>query len=143
MIVETFNPEIAHRCVTIAMEIFNNWRKTSKLDYIARATAPIHGIQLTDLKSHYFTVGVGEKTTDVPFVDMLAIFTFIAEQNEALRKKMTEPSAKHGKGFKPTIQVTSVFSDDDAVALLSTMRIETPHDPHPVLRVSYGERPSD
>lgn len=142
MIVETFTPERAHRCASIAIEIFKHWRETSKFEYVARATAPVHGLQLNDLKSHSFTVGIGEKTQDVPFVDMLAIFDFI-EQNEASRRKMTEPPAKRGKGFKPLIQVRSVFSNDDAVALLSTLRIETPHDPHPVLEVSGEERPSD
>src|SRR5581483_11270938 len=122
---ETFNQKRMDRCLRIATAITENWRKTNSFTYTVRATQAVHGLSLDDLRTHYFAVVVGGDLTDLPFVDLLVVFSIIEQEAAALRTR----TDKTAKNFKLSFQITTDWPDEEAVRLLSRIRIETPHDP--------------
>lgn len=121
---ESFNQARMNRCSSIHQSILENWQRTTVLDYTVRTTEPVEGLSLAELRRQYFSVGVGADLTDLPFTDMLVVFSMIAQAIAALKAKVAAQERKGTIRFS----ITTDFSDDDALALLSQMRIETPFD---------------
>lgn len=109
----------------------DNWRKTKSFTYTVRATQSVEDISLDEFRTHYFSVGVGDDLTDVPFTDMLLIFDMIAKQCEALDNRQD----KSKTDFKISYEISTEFSDEEANRLLSGIRIETPFDKGTHLRI--------
>lgn len=138
---EIFNQDRMNRCLKIQREIMENWVRTNRFDYTVRATQSVDGLTLDGLNNHYFTVGVGDKLQDVPFLDLLIIFELIRQQN--LRKQEVDAKTKwlKSKG-KPVpkrmtrqLAIKTQFSDEEVAGLLAGLRIETPFDKSKLLRV--------
>ena len=77
---ETFSKARMNRCAEIQHAIMINWRKTNSFSYVVRATESVTGIDLAELRKHYFTVGVGDYLYDIPFHDMLVVFSMIKQE---------------------------------------------------------------
>ena len=121
---EIFNQKRLDRCAKIQSTIMLNWRKTKSLTYTIRASQSVDGISLDELRTHYFTVGVGDDLTDVPFTDMLVIYSMIEKARDALRNR----SNKSEKEFTIRYDITTKYSDEEAIRLLSQIHFETPFD---------------
>jgi hypothetical protein len=134
---EIFNQARMDRCMKIATAIMQNWALTNSFNYTVRATAPVDGLTLTELRKHYFAVGVKNDLADLPFIDLLVVFSAIEQQSAKLkeRKNTGEPE------FKIHIRLTTDWSDEDAARLLSQMRIETPFDKEKYLRIVAVREP--
>ena len=72
----------------------------------------------------YFTVGVGDDLTDLPFTDTLVVFSMISQAIAALKAKV----AANEKEGQIRFSITTDFPDDVATQMLSQMKIETPFD---------------
>ncbi len=60
------------------------WRINNSFQYIVRATESVDGLALADLRKHYFAVGIGNHLTEIPFHDMLVVFSMIEQEVAAL-----------------------------------------------------------
>lgn len=128
---EIFSLSRMERCVRIQTAIMENWvRSTSALPYTVRATDSVAGIALSELRLRYFAVGAGEDLVEIPFHDLLVVFTLI-ERTVAVMKQIPTNVTEATVDFK----FSTVFPDHVALRLLSKMRIETPFDPEPYLAV--------
>ncbi len=134
---ETFNQQRMDRCMAIAHALLENWRKTNSFTYTVRATQALHGLTLDDLRTHYFAVGVGDNLTDLPFTDLLVVFSIIQQETVAVRNRPD----KIAKKFQVSYQITTNWPDEEAARLLSQIRIETPFDPKPYLRLVARDIP--
>lgn len=125
---EIFNQSRMERCAAIHRAILENWQKTNASPYTVRATEAVAGLPLNDLRLQYFAVGAGEQLTEIPFHDMLVVFVMIEQTTAAMRR--LDKNATAG-----TIQfkISTVFPDEEALRLLSKIRIETPFDQDPYL----------
>ena len=119
------------RCCRIQQLILENWRRTKVLDYVVRATEPVMGLPLSELRLNYFSVGVGNDLTDLPLTDVLVVFSMIAQTAAAMRAKV----ANNETAGRLQFSITTDFSDADATRLLSQMKIETPFDSCQFLKV--------
>jgi hypothetical protein len=133
---ESFSQQRMNRCARIQQSILENWQRTTVLEYVVRATESVAGASLTQLRTQYFSVGVGDDLTDLPLTDLLVVFSMIAQAIAALRAKV----AANEKQGKIQYSITTDFSDDDAVRLLSQMKIETPFDNFPFLQIAAIDR---
>lgn len=126
---ESFSQARMDRCIRIQQEILSNWQKTTVLDCTIRATEPVAGLPLSELRRQYFSVGSESHLTDLPFTDMLVVYSMIVQAVAALKAKV---AAKEKAG---TIQfrITTEFSDNEAAQMLSQMKIQTPFDESPLL----------
>ena len=127
---EVFNQSRMERCAAIHQAILENWQKSSASPYTVRATEPLAGLPLAELRLRYFAVGAADTLTEIPFHDMLVVFVMIEQTTAAMRK--LDKSTNAG-----TIQfkIWTVFPDTEVLRLLAKIRIETPFDPDPYLRV--------
>jgi len=132
---ESFSQSRMDRCSSIHFAIIENWRKTRSLAYTARATEPVSGIDIADLRTKYFSVGVGEDLTDLPFTDMLVVFSMIKQTVAALKAR----ADKTADGFQIRFSITTDFSDEDAVNVLYGMRVETPFDKGEFLEIAESD----
>ena len=121
---ESFNQSRMNRCIRIQQSILENWQRTTVFEYIVRATESIEGLSLPDLRLQYFTVGVGDDLTDLPFTDTLVVFSMISQAIAALKAKV----AANEKEGQIRFSITTDFPDDVATQMLSQMKIETPFD---------------
>ena len=128
---DAFNQARMNRCSRIQQFILENWQRTTVLDYTVRATESVVGLSLTELRLQYFAVGVGNDLVDLPFTDLLVVFSMIGQAIAALKAKV----AAKEKAGKIQFSITTDFSNDDAIRLLSQMRIETPFDDLPFLKI--------
>ena len=117
----------------------DNWHKTNAFTYTVRATDPIEGITFDELRKRYFAIGIGEDLTEIPFIDMLVVFSMIEQEAKAIKNR-PDKKAKRGE---IKYQVTTDYSDEDAARLLSAIQIETPFDTGKYLRIVVEERPVD
>lgn len=127
---EIFNQSRMERCAAIHRAILENWQKSDSSPYTVRATEPLAGLALPEIRLQYFAVGAGDDVTEIPFHDMLVVFVMIEQTTAAMRKLAPNTSAG-------TIQfkIWTVFPDTEALRLLSKIRIETPFDPQPFLKL--------
>ena len=127
---EVFNQSRMERCAAIHQAILENWQKSSALPYTVRATEPLAGLSLAELRLRYFAVGAADELIEIPFHDMLVVFAMIEQTTAAMRKLDKNTSAG-------TIQfkIWTVFPDAEVLRLLARIRIETPFDPDPFLGV--------
>ena len=126
---ESFSQSRMDRCIRIQQEILSNWQKTTVLDCTIRATESIAGLSLSDMRRQYFSIGVGSELTDLPFTDVLVVYSMIVQAVAALKAKV----ASNEKAGRIQFRITTDFSDSDAAAMLSQMKIETPFDDAPFL----------
>jgi len=127
---EVFNQKRMDRCLNIQQAIMDRWRKSDGFRYIARATQSLDGMTLDDLRKQYFAVGCDENDlVEIPFLDMLVIFDLIRQTFVGLKNRTDESATLK-------LQVTTDFSDRDAVILLSSIEIETPFDTGKYLRLA-------
>ena len=129
---EEFNQARMDRCSRIHQSILENWQRTKILDYVVRAREPVAELSLPELRLQYFSVGVGNDLTDLPFTDVLVVFSMIAQTAALMRAKV----AKNEKEGKFQFSITTDFSDSNAARLLSQMKIETPFDTHKLLKIA-------
>ena len=127
---EVFNQSRMERCAAIHQAILENWQKSSASPYTVRATEPLAGLPLSELRLRYFAVGAADMLTEIPFHDMLVVFVMIEQTTAAMRRLDKSTSAG-------TIQfkIWTVFPDAEVLRLLAKIRIETPFDQEPYLRV--------
>lgn len=137
---EVFNQKRMDRCAKIQRAIMINWQKNNKFDYTVRATQAVSGMLLEDFRKQYFIVGVGNDLTELPFTDMLVIFSMIEQETNALKQRKP---IKGEKEFKVKFQISTFFSDEEAARLLSSIRIETPFDKMPYMRIRQVREPVD
>ena len=122
---EIFNQSRMDRCTEIQRLIMTDWQKTNSFNYIVKATDSLNGADLDELRKRYFAVGVHEdKLVEVPFADLLVIFSLI-EQEVAAPKSRKDKALTN---FTPKFEVTTVFSDAEAVRLFSSIRVQTKRD---------------
>lgn len=127
---ETFNQNRMNRCAGIAKQIINKTIKAQEVRYVARATQKVGGMTLDELRMQYFGVGPDRNNlVDVPFIDMLVIFSIVMQQLEDHSK------SRGKKEFTSSMQVTTDWPDEAAARLLSQIVIQTPFDEGKVLRV--------
>ena len=126
---ESFSQSRMDRCIRIQQEILSNWQKTTVLDCTIRATESVAGLPLCDMRRQYFSVGVGSELTDLPFTDVLVVYSMIVQAVAALKAKVDS----NEKAGRIQFRITTDFSDSDAAAMLSRMKIETPFDDAPFL----------
>lgn len=127
---EIFNQERMVRCTKIASAIIDNARRTNSFEYKVRATEVTDGLTFDELRKQYFSVGIGDDLTDVPFTDLLVIFSLVSQDWKA------------GKGAGQ-LSVSTEYSDEEAYQLLSQIRIETPFDKDKVLRIVAEDVPPE
>ncbi len=127
---EIFNQSRMERCAAIHQAILENWQKTSTAPYTVRATESISGLPLAEIRLHYFAVGAGDNLTEIPFHDMLVVFVMIERTTAAMRKL-----DKQANAGTIEFKIWTVFPDDEVRRLLSKIRIETPFDSEPYLRL--------
>ena len=128
---ESFNQSRMNRCVRIQQSILENWQRTTVFEYTVRATEPIEGLSLPELRLQYFSVGVKDDLTDLPFTDTLVVFSMISQAIAALKAKV---AAKEKEG-QIRFSITTDFPDDVATQMLSQMKIETPFDESQFLKI--------
>ena len=131
---EIFNQSRMERCAAIHRAILENWQKSDSAPYTVRATDALADLPLSELRLHYFAVGAGEDLAEIPFHDMLVVFVMIEQTTAAMRKLDKSTSAG-------TIQfkIWTVFPDAEALRLLSKIRIQTPFDEEPFLRMPQSD----
>ena len=127
-----------NRCLGLQRLIMDNWRKTNSFQYVVRVTEPIDGESLDELRKKYFTVGIPDKTEDIPFIDLLVVFSLIEQEHAVLK----DPQYRNKKNFKVNFQVTTDWPDEQAVRLLSGIRIQT-HEQDKFLRIVATRKPAD
>jgi hypothetical protein len=132
---ESFSQARMDRCSSIHFAIIENWRRTRSLAYTVRATEPVSALSMAELRTQYFSVGVGEDLIDLPFTDVLVVFSMIKQTVAALKARKDKPAEE----FKIQFSITTHFSDDDAANVLSGMRVETPFDAGPFLGVAESD----
>ena len=128
---EAFNQARMDRCSRIQQLILENWQRTRVLEYVVRATESVADLSLAELRLQYFSVGVGSDLTDLPFTDLLVVFSMIAQTAAAMRAKV----ANNERDGTFRLSITTDFSDTDAVRLLSQLKIETPFDEAAFLKI--------
>ena len=57
----------------------------------------IHGMAFDDLRRQYFSVGVGDDLSDIPFHDMLLVFSMLEQQLVAFKKFKDKPVGEFSK----------------------------------------------
>lgn len=115
----------------------DNWRQTKKFAYIVRVTESIDGESLAELRKKYFTVGIAGRTEDIPFLDLLVVFSLIEQEYAVLR----DPRYQSKKNFKVNYQVITDWPDEQAVRLLSGIQIQT-HEQDRFLRIVATGKPT-
>jgi hypothetical protein len=135
---EVFNQQRIDRCLRIQRLIMDNWRKTNSFQYVVRVTDSVEGASLSELRKKYFTVGVPGTTEDIPFIDLLVIFSLI-EQEHAVMK---DPQYRNQKKFSVNYKVTTDWPDDEAVRLLAGIQIQT-HNRDKFLRIAATRKLND
>lgn len=136
---EIFSQSRVERCMAIQRSIMDNWQKTNQFQYTVRATEKVEGLTLTELRKQYFAVGVGDKLTEVPFHDMLVVFSMIEQEWAALKNHVGSDATE----FTINYAFTTAFHDEEAVRLLSAIQIQTPFDKGKRLRVVEHREPID
>jgi hypothetical protein len=130
---EVFNQKRMDRCAKIQRAIMDNWSKTNSFYYIVRVTESVEGCTIEDLRKKYFAVGISENDLqEIPFTDLLVIFSMIIQENAQLEKR----KGKKEKKFKISYQITTEFSDEIAAQLLSDIKIQTPFDDGKYLKIT-------
>ena len=66
---------------------------------------------------------------------MLVVFSMIEQQCVAVERRKNDPNAKTERDFTIQYEISTGFSDEEAVRLLSGIRIETPFDQGQFLRI--------
>lgn len=124
-----------NRCSRIHQLILENWQRTRALEYVVRATESVAGMSISELRLQYFAVGVGSELTDVPFTDLLVVFSMISQTVAAMRAKV----ANNETDGRFRFAITTDFSDADVVTLLSQIKIETPFDVDIFLKIEAAD----
>ena len=128
---ENFSQKRMDRCMQIVRAIMTNWRETNSFQYVARATESVDGLAIDDLRKMYFTVGVGDQTRDIPFLDMLVVFDLIEQEHQFMQANADTKAER----LQATFEIMTDYTDQEAVHLLSQMTIETPHDEKDFLKI--------
>lgn len=113
---EDFDQKRKERCIAIHQAIVQHWQETKHLAYRVRATQPVNGLSMTELRKQNFAVGVGQKLEEIPFLDMLVVLSMIEQTCNALQSKSGEL----------TMNYPSTFTDAEAARLMSGFKMETP-----------------
>ena len=103
---EVFSQDRMNRCAEIQRAIMTNWLETNSFDYVVRATERVSGIDLSELRKHYFSVGIGNDVRDIPFHDMLVVFSTIEHECAALEKRKTSSETKGETEFTIKYQIS-------------------------------------
>lgn len=136
---EVFNQARINRCFEIERNIMSAWQKSNSFQYVVRATQPVEGMFINELRTQYFQVGVGDQVSEIPFIDMLVVFSIIEQETAALSSRPKSSASK----FRVQYQIKTEFSDIEAVRLLTGMQIETPFDKGKHLRLQEVRTPID
>ena len=104
------------RCIAIHQAIVQHWQETKHLAYTVRATQPVNGLSLADLRKQNFAVGVGQTLEAIPFDDMLVVLSMIEQTCNALQSKSGELAMNY----------PASFTDAEAARLMSGFKLETP-----------------
>ena len=127
---EIFNQQRMDRCLRLQRLIMDNWRKTNSFQYIVRVTDALEGESLGELRKKYFAVGIPGNTEDIPFIDLLVVFSLIEQEHAVMR----DPQYRGKKNFTVNYRVTTDWPDEKAVHLLSRVQIQS-HEQDKFLRI--------
>ena len=125
---EIFNQKRMDRCVRIQQAIMDNFRKTKLFTYVVHATDSVQEVSLDELRTRYFSVGVGVDVTEIPFTDMLVVFSLIEKE----LAERDEQKRKGGKQSDIKMEVTTDFPDDEAIRILSQIQAEVGPEKTPI-----------
>jgi hypothetical protein len=127
------------RCATIASKIIANWEATNQFQYTLRATSPVAGLELRELRERKFLLGVGEDLAEVSLADVLTVFALLEQQGLAMQQLQGQPPGT----YTGQVQIPPEFSEIEAIRILSQLRIETPHDSGEAVQWLLGKRRTD
>jgi len=119
MISEVYNERRMRKCGAIQQKVMENWRKSNRFEFVVRATEPILGKSIDELRQMYFSVGVRDDVTDVPFIDVLTIFTMIVQLVSQIKEKRGQ------RLFTATLKIKTAFTHDEAFAILKQLQVST------------------
>jgi len=136
---ETFSESRMDRCAKIQRSIMDNWQRTNSFTYVVRATESLGGADLDQLRKQYFSVGVGDQLQEIPFHDLLVVFSMIEQEFAALEDYRRETNGRAEAQFTINYQISTNFPDEEAVRLLSGIRIEMPFDGGKFLQIEGDE----
>ena len=112
---EIFSQLRIDRCARIFNSMVANWQRTGRFEYTVRLKCPSRkGTNIARLRKEYFSVGVGDDLTDVPFTDLLVIFSIIEQQAAAI-----DMMRASGRTVPVQLCIETEFTDDEAIRLLS------------------------
>ena len=132
---EVFSKRRINRCCEIARDILLDRQASESLSYVARSTEPLAGVSLADLRKQYFTVGAGDKLQDIPFTDMLVVFSIVEREWSELEKRKLDPKGRMEDEISIVMHLTTDFSDHEAARIINGIRIETPFDDADFVRI--------
>jgi hypothetical protein len=133
---EVFNQDRMNRCIAIHQVIMDHWKKADSFEITIRATDSVHGITFSEFRTRYFAVGAPGNTKEIPFNDMLVVLSYTSKFIQA-----TKQIDKNAKSGSIQIELSTDFSDDEAVEILSQLEIETPFDTGKKLRFQKSVQP--
>lgn len=85
---KALNDHRMERCFRIKEAIMER-RRTKSFIFVVRATERLSGLNGADLSKQYFSVGVGDNLTEVPFLDVLVIFSIVKQTVELMERHYT------------------------------------------------------
>lgn len=136
---EVFSQLRMNRCVEIYRAIMDRWQQANSLEYVIRATEPVSGITLDDLRKQHFMIGVGSDLSKVMLADVLVVISLIEQEHAALKARKGSMPER----FTETYHISTEFSDEEVIRLLSQVEIETPFDQGKGLRFEAKYLPRD
>lgn len=115
---EVFSDTRMARCQNIAGQILENHARTGRFDYLV-TTCDIPLMATIDyIRTLYFGVGVGPDVIEIPFHDLLVVFSLLEQHFIAMQKPQP------GNEFEYAI--ATHFSNAEASRLLGQILIDTP-----------------
>lgn len=136
---EIFNKQRMNRCLSIQQSIMDNWQKKNSFEYVVKATTSVEGMTLDELRTCYFAVGLNDAAlVEIPFTDLLVVFSMIAQQSEALKNRKDKAEKKFTINYK----ISTAYTDEEAASLLAGIQIHTPFDKGKTLRIATSRKPA-
>ena len=113
---EQFSQQRMDKCVGVFQKIVSHWAKTNRFDCRVVIDESPEGKTLDQLAQTYFSVGVGDDLTDLPFLDTLVVVKMLADHNANVHARR---GRKQPKKWKEKYRVKTSFSEDEAFAILN------------------------
>src|SRR5579872_2340292 len=113
VVTEIFNQARMDRCTQVFGKIEEHWMKKGFACRVV-ADGDVNGKSLEDLDKMYFQVGVGDDLTSLPFLDMLVVFSMIADVANKHSPMKDNKDGTHTRQMK----IKTAFTESEAFAYL-------------------------